>query len=77
MIIFLVSCFKLTKHVFITGMTHVKCHKKLKNCLIKEQKSGKVGFSKECPYSTAAPTMIRAMDLAILLSQLGDSIQDL
>ncbi|KAG5067662.1 hypothetical protein AAZX31_01G003800 [Glycine max] len=56
------------------GMTHVKCHKKLKNCLTRELKSGKVGFSKECPYSRAAPTMIRGMDLAILLSQLGDSV---
>ncbi|KHN40344.1 Putative phospholipase A2 like 1 [Glycine soja] len=54
------------------GMTHVKCHKRLKNCLTRELKSGKVGFSKECPYSRAAPTMIRGMDLAILLSQLGD-----
>ncbi|KAK7272753.1 hypothetical protein RJT34_29571 [Clitoria ternatea] len=56
------------------GMTHVKCHTKLRNCLIKVQKSGKVGFSNECPYSTAAPTMIRGMDLAILLSQLGNSV---
>ncbi|XP_027359252.1 probable phospholipase A2 homolog 1 [Abrus precatorius] len=59
------------------GMTHVKCHKKLKNCLTRVQKSGKVGFSKECPYNIAAPTMIRGMDLAILLSQLGDSVHDL
>ncbi|KAK7314358.1 hypothetical protein VNO77_32878 [Canavalia gladiata] len=59
------------------GMTNVKCHKKLKNCLIKVQNSGKVGFSKECPYTTAAPTMIRGMDLAILLSQLDDGFNDL
>jgi hypothetical protein len=59
------------------GMTHVKCHKKLKNCLTRVRKSGKVGFSKECPVSTATATMIRGMDLAILLSQLGDSVHDL
>ncbi|KAL2321369.1 hypothetical protein Fmac_030338 [Flemingia macrophylla] len=59
------------------GMTHVKCHKRLKNCLTRVQKSGKVGFSSECPFSIAAPTMIRGMDLAILLSQLGDSVHDL
>jgi len=57
-------------------MTHVKCHKKLKNCLIRELESGKVGFSKECPYSIAAPTMIRGMDLAILLSHLGEPAYD-
>ncbi|XP_019431367.1 PREDICTED: probable phospholipase A2 homolog 1 isoform X2 [Lupinus angustifolius] len=59
------------------GMTNVKCHVKLKNCLTKVQKSGKVGFSKECPYSIAAPTMIRGMDLAIMLSQLGNHSDDL
>ncbi|XP_014507858.1 phospholipase A2-beta [Vigna radiata var. radiata] len=58
------------------GMTHVKCHKKLKNCLTREHESGKAGFSKDCPYSTAAPTMIRGMDLAILLSQLGEPASD-
>ena len=59
------------------GMTHVKCHKKLKNCLTKVKKSGKVGFSKECPVSTTASTMIKGMDLAIMLSQLGDSVGEL
>ncbi|RDY06972.1 Phospholipase A2-gamma, partial [Mucuna pruriens] len=68
------DCFRLTKHGF-AGMTHVKCHNKLKNCLIREQNSGKVGFSQECPYSIAAPTMIRGMDLAVLLSQLTDPSQ--
>ncbi|XP_058727235.1 probable phospholipase A2 homolog 1 [Vicia villosa] len=56
------------------GMTHVKCHTRLKNCLTRVQKSGKVGFSKECPITSAVPTMIRGMDLAILLSQLGGAI---
>ncbi|XP_057447294.1 probable phospholipase A2 homolog 1 [Lotus japonicus] len=55
------------------GMTDVKCHKKLKKCLTRVLKSGKVGFSKECPYSTAAPTMIRGMDLAILMSQFAEA----
>ncbi|CAJ1951588.1 unnamed protein product [Sphenostylis stenocarpa] len=56
------------------GMTNVKCHETLQDCLTRELNSGKVGFSKECPYSTAATTMIRGMDLAILLSQLGDTV---
>ncbi|XP_019436767.1 PREDICTED: probable phospholipase A2 homolog 1 [Lupinus angustifolius] len=59
------------------GMVHVKCHVKFKKCLTKVQKSGKVGFSKVCPYSTAAPTMISGMDLAIMLSQLGNHSDDL
>lgn len=59
------------------GMTHVKCHKKFKKCLIRAQKAGKVGFSKECPVSTAVPTMIRGMDLAIMLSDMGDNFHEL
>ena len=55
----------------------MKCHKKFKKCLIRAQKAGKVGFSKECPVSTAAPTMIRGMDLAIMLSDLGDNFHEL
>jgi len=72
----LFNFFELTKHVFflLPGMTHVKCHKRLKNCLIREQKAKKVGFSKECPASVAVPTMIKGMDLAILLSELGGNI---
>jgi hypothetical protein len=58
-------------------MTNVKCHKKFKYCLVRKQKAGKVGFSKECPVSVAVPTMIRGMDLAILLKELGDTIKDL
>ncbi|RHN53121.1 putative phospholipase A(2) [Medicago truncatula] len=59
------------------GMTHVKCHKRLKNCLIREQKANKVGFSKECPANVAVPTMIKGMDLAILLSELGGNMPDI
>ncbi|KAL0905327.1 hypothetical protein M5K25_023739 [Dendrobium thyrsiflorum] len=53
------------------GMTNVKCHGKLKRCMKKVKKSGKVGFSKVCPYDLAIPTMTQGMDMAILLSQLG------
>jgi len=53
------------------GMTNVKCHEKFKRCIKKVQKSGKVGFSRDCPYDTAVPTMVQGMDMAILLSQLG------
>lgn len=52
------------------GMANVKCHEKFKSCIKKVQKSGKVGFSRECPYETAVPTMVQGMDLAILMSQL-------
>ncbi|XP_054790125.1 probable phospholipase A2 homolog 1 [Prosopis cineraria] len=54
------------------GMLHMKCHKRLRNCLARVHKSGKPGFSSACPVSTAAPTMIKGIDLAILLGQLGD-----
>ncbi|XP_077211054.1 putative phospholipase A2 homolog 1 [Tasmannia lanceolata] len=55
------------------GLTNVKCHEKFKICIKKVQKSGKIGFSKDCPYEIAVPTMTQGMDLAILFSQLGNS----
>ena len=55
------------------GMTDIKCHEKFKRCIKKVHKSGKVGFAKQCPYDTAVPTMVQGMDLAILLSQFGNS----
>lgn len=51
------------------GMTNIKCHEKFKKCIKKVQKSGKVGFSRDCPYDVAVPTMVQGMDLAILMSQ--------
>lgn len=51
----------------------MKCHEKFKSCIKKVQKSGKVGFSRECPYETAVATMVQGMDLAILMSQLTNS----
>eukprot|EP00268_Persea_americana_P051682 TRINITY_DN5725_c0_g1_i4.p1 TRINITY_DN5725_c0_g1~~TRINITY_DN5725_c0_g1_i4.p1 ORF type:complete len:141 (+),score=22.56 TRINITY_DN5725_c0_g1_i4:627-1049(+) len=54
------------------GMTNVKCHEKFKRCIQKVKKSGKMGFSMNCPYETAMPTMIQGMDMAILFSQLGN-----
>ncbi|EEF48118.1 probable phospholipase A2 homolog 1 [Ricinus communis] len=53
------------------GLMDVKCHEKFKTCIKKVKKSGKVGFSQDCPYETAVPTMVQGMDMAILLSQLG------
>ncbi|GAV62191.1 hypothetical protein CFOL_v3_05715 [Cephalotus follicularis] len=41
------------------GMTDVKCHEKFKRCIKKVHKSGKPGFSKECTYDTAVPTMVQ------------------
>ncbi|XP_027065998.2 probable phospholipase A2 homolog 1 [Coffea arabica] len=55
------------------GLTDVKCHEKFKKCIKKVQKSGKVGFSGDCPYDTAVPTMVQGMDLAIMFSQFGNS----
>ncbi|RRT40447.1 hypothetical protein B296_00031862 [Ensete ventricosum] len=54
-----------------SGLMSVGCHEKFKTCIKKVKKSGKVGFSKECPYEAAMPTMIQGMDMAILFSQLG------
>lgn len=53
------------------GMMSVKCHQKFKRCIKKVKKSGKIGFSKKCPYEIVIPTMIQGMDMAILFSQLG------
>ncbi|XP_057537679.1 probable phospholipase A2 homolog 1 [Amaranthus tricolor] len=53
------------------GMINVKCHEKFKRCIKKVQKSGKAGFSKDCPYDVVVPTMVQGMDLAILMSQLA------
>lgn len=54
-----------------SGMINVKCHEKFKRCIKKVQKSGKAGFSKDCPYDVVVPTMVQGMDLAILMSQLA------
>ncbi|RAL41724.1 hypothetical protein DM860_008906 [Cuscuta australis] len=59
------------------GLTNVKCHEKFKKCIKRVQKSGKVGFSRDCPYDTAVPTMVQGMDMAILFSQLGNSKAEL
>ncbi|KAL6974682.1 phospholipase A2, partial [Sarracenia purpurea var. burkii] len=59
------------------GVTNVKCHEDFKRCIKNAQKSGKVGFSRECPYQTVVPTMIQGMDMAILLSQLSGSMLEL
>lgn len=54
-------------------MTNVICHEKFKRCIKKVQKSGKAGFTRDCPYDVAVPTMVQGMDMAILFSQLGNS----
>ncbi|XP_068651977.1 probable phospholipase A2 homolog 1 [Aristolochia californica] len=51
------------------GMMSVRCHEKFKSCIKKLQKAGKAGFSKDCPYKIAVPTMTQGMDMAILFSQ--------
>ncbi|KAJ7973736.1 Phospholipase A2 family protein [Quillaja saponaria] len=57
------------------GMTNVKCHQKFKSCIKRVQKSGKAGFSRDCPYNVAMATMEHGMDLAILLSQFGNNME--
>ncbi|TXG61525.1 hypothetical protein EZV62_012888 [Acer yangbiense] len=57
----------------ISGLTNVRCHEKFKTCIKKVQKSGNIGFSRDCPYDRAVPTMVQGMDMAILLSQFGNS----
>ncbi|KAG9159625.1 hypothetical protein Leryth_013600 [Lithospermum erythrorhizon] len=59
------------------GVNNVKCHTKFKSCITKVLKSGKVGFSSECPYSTVVPTMAQGMDMAILFSQMSNMKTDL
>nr|ADE77457.1 unknown [Picea sitchensis] len=51
------------------GMMNVKCHEKFKKCIKKVQKSGKPGFSEQCSYDVAVPTMTQGMDMAIMFSQ--------
>ncbi|CAA6663144.1 unnamed protein product [Spirodela intermedia] len=60
-----------------SGMASVKCHESFKRCIKRTRKTGKAGFSRECPYEVAMPTMIQGMDMAILFSQLGSSKYDL
>ncbi|XP_021751033.1 probable phospholipase A2 homolog 1 [Chenopodium quinoa] len=55
------------------GMTNIKCHEKFKRCIKKAQKSGKAGFSKDCPYNVVVHTMVQGMDMAILMSQFASS----
>jgi hypothetical protein len=55
------------------GLANVKCHERFKSCIKKVQKSGKVGFSWECPYETAVATMVQGMDFAILMSQFANT----
>lgn len=52
------------------GLANVKCHEKFKKCIKKVQKTGKAGFSKDCPYEVVVPTMVQGMDMAIMMSQL-------
>jgi hypothetical protein len=58
-------------------MMSILCHDKFKRCIQRVKKSGKLGFSKECPYEVAMPTMIQGMDMAILFSQIGSNQAEL
>ncbi|KAA3486121.1 putative phospholipase A2-like protein 1 [Gossypium australe] len=58
------------------GLIDVKCHEYFKVCITKVQLSGKVGFSRKCPINMVVPAMIKGIDMAILLSQLGSTKYD-
>ncbi|XP_012461909.1 probable phospholipase A2 homolog 1 [Gossypium raimondii] len=58
------------------GLVDVECHEDFKVCITKVQESGKVGFSRKCPINTVVPAMIKGIDMAILLSQLGGTKYD-
>ncbi|KAH9611830.1 hypothetical protein KSS87_013680 [Heliosperma pusillum] len=66
-----IQCSKKCIALNCDSMTSVKCHEKFKRCIKKVQKSGKAGFTKDCPYDVAVPTMVQGMDLAIMMSQLA------
>ncbi|CAN1340739.1 Probable phospholipase A2 homolog 1 [Linum perenne] len=55
------------------GLTNIKCHQKFKACAKRVQKSGKLGFSNQCTYERAIPTMLNGIDMGILLSQFGEA----
>ena len=57
----------------MVGMTNVKCHEKFNRCIKKVQKSGKAGFSRDCPVDITVPTMQQGTNMAILFSQFGNS----
>ncbi|KAK6151904.1 hypothetical protein DH2020_014539 [Rehmannia glutinosa] len=59
------------------GVTNIECHEECKRCVRRVEKSGKVGFSNNCPYSAAVPTLVQCMDVALLLSQFGSSESEL
>ncbi|XP_078439775.1 putative phospholipase A2 homolog 1 [Wolffia australiana] len=59
------------------GMASVKCHESFKRCIKRIRRKNTAGFSRDCPYEVAMPTMIQGMDMAILFSQLGSSKYDL
>jgi hypothetical protein len=56
----------------MTGVMHVSCHEKFKNCMKKVERSGRKGFSSKCPYEVTIPLMTQGMDMAIMLGQLGN-----
>lgn len=58
-------------------MMNVKCHEKFKKCIKKVQKSGKPGFSEQCSYDVAVPTMTQGMDMAIMFSQFNSPSHEL
>ncbi|AEE85635.1 Phospholipase A2-delta [Arabidopsis thaliana] len=66
--------------VDLKGMTYVDCHKQFQRCVnelkqsIQESNNQKVGFSKECPYSTVIPTVYRGMNYGIFFSGIGNII---
>ncbi|KAE8682572.1 Phospholipase A2-beta [Hibiscus syriacus] len=74
---YLDACCKIHDECFEKkGMININCHEKFKSCIKKVQKSGKVGFSWNCPIQMAVPTMMQGMDMVILFSRLGSARYD-
>ncbi|KAL1210638.1 Phospholipase A2-delta [Cardamine amara subsp. amara] len=73
-------CMKHDKCVDEKGMTYIECHQNLQRCVnelnreIKESNNKKLGFSKQCPYSTVIPTVYQGMGYGIFFSGIGNLI---
>ncbi|EOA17892.1 hypothetical protein CARUB_v10006301mg [Capsella rubella] len=74
-------CMNHDNCVTIKGMTYVNCHKQFQRCVselkksVQQSNNQKVGFSKQCSYSTVIPTVYKGMDLGIFFSKIGNIIK--
>ncbi|KAK4432931.1 putative phospholipase A21 [Sesamum alatum] len=72
------ACCLLHDHcVALHGLTNINCHEECKRCIKEVEKSGRVGFSSNCTYERAVPTLVQCMDMSILFSQFDTSKPEL